>query len=128
MFQRILLWPVIGLVITGMWHLAIEAIWPDLRTVFVPSVLAPLLLGYGVWVGYRAIGVGVGFVTAVGAGVLLGLLPLGLDIVGFGMVLGRGVDNGLLAGVFGLSMVTFGALFGAGFAYSGKVGSASRPG
>ena len=121
MFQRILLWPVIGLVITGMWHLAIEAIWPDLQTFFVPAVLAPLLLSYGAWVGYRAVTSGVGFVMAVGAGVLLGLLPLGLDIVGFGMLLGRGLTEGAVAGIFGLSVITFGALLGAGFARSAVV-------
>ena len=118
MLQRILMWPVIGLVITGMWHLAIEAIWPDLQAIFVPAVLAPLLLAYGIWVGYRAVGLGASFVTAVGAGVLLGLLPLGLDVIGFGMLLDRGVDHGVLAGIFGLSFISFGALVGAGFAQS----------
>ena len=118
MLQRILMWPVIGLVITGMWHLAIEAIWPDLQAIFVPAVLAPLLLAYGIWVGYRAVGLGAGFVTAVGTGVLLGLLPLGLDVIGFGILLDRGVDHGVLAGIFGLSFISFGALVGAGFAQS----------
>lgn len=118
MFARILLWPVIALVITGMAHLGLEAAWPELQDFFVPSVLAPLLFAYGAWVGYRGIGAGAGFVTAVVAGVVLGLLPLGLDIVGFGMVLGRGVDHGLVAGVFGMACVTFGALLAAGFATS----------
>jgi hypothetical protein len=116
MLSRILMWPVIGLIVTGAWHFTIEAIWPDLRATFVPAVLAPLLLAYGAWVGYRAVLLGAGFVVAVGAGLILGLLPLALDIVGFGMVLGRGVDDGILAGIFGLSFVTFGALIGAGFA------------
>ncbi len=119
MFVRILMWPVIGLVVTGLWHFTIEAIWPDLQTTIVPAVLAPLLLAYGAWVGYRAVGLGAGFVAAVAGGLILGLLPLGLDIVGFGIVLGRGVDHGTLAGVFGLSFVVFGALLGAGFAQSG---------
>ena len=119
MLQRILLWPVVGLVVTGMWHLAIEAIWPDLQTIFVPAVLAPLLLAYGAWVGYRAVTFGAGFAMAVVAGIVLGLLPLGLEIVGFGMLLDRGIDHGVLAGVYGLSYITFGALLGAGFARSG---------
>jgi hypothetical protein len=127
MLLRILMWPVISLVVTGLWHLTIEAIWPDLQGTFVPAVLAPLLLSYGVWVGYRAIMLGAGFVAAVGAGLILGLLPLGLDIVGFGIVLDRGVDHGLLAGVFGLSFVIFGALIGAGFAESGMLGKSARP-
>ena len=127
MLQRILLWPVVGLVVTGMWHLAIEAIWPDLQGFFVPAVLAPLLLAYGAWVGYRAVTFGASFVTAIGAGVVLGLLPLGLEIVGFGLLLDRGIDHGVLAGVYGLSYITFGALLGAGFARSGMaVGGGSR--
>lgn len=85
----------------------------------MPAVLAPLLLAYGVWVGYRAIGLGAGFVIAIVAGLILGLLPLGLEIVGFGLVLGRGFDHGLLAGIFGMSYITFGALIGAGFARGG---------
>jgi hypothetical protein len=119
MLQRILLWPVVALVTTGLWHLAIEAIWPDLQTFFVPAVLAPLLLSYGAWVGYRAVTFGAGFVMAIGAGIVLGLLPLGLEIIGFGLLLDRGIDHGVLAGVYGLSYITFGALLGAGFARSG---------
>jgi hypothetical protein len=123
MLMRILMWPVIGLVITGVWHFTIEAIWPDLQQTFVPAVLAPLLLSYGAWVGYRAMGSGTGFLTAAAAGVILGLLPLGLDVVGFGIVLGRGLEHGLLAGIFGLSFVAFGAIVGAGFAASGTASS-----
>lgn len=126
MLSRILVWPVLGLVVTGLWHFTIEAIWPDLQTFFVPAVLAPLLLVYGAWVGYRAVVLGAGFVTAFGAGLILGLLPLGLDIIGFGIILGRGVDHGVLAGVFGLSFITFGTLIGAGFVQSGMGLSTSR--
>jgi len=128
MQSRILMWPVVALVITGLWHLAIEAIWPDLQTFFVPPVLAPLLLAYGAWVGYRAVGAGASFVSAVGAGILVGLLPLGLEIIGFGIMLGRGVEHGVLAGVFGLSFVTFGSLISAGFAQGGLAAGTERGG
>jgi hypothetical protein len=124
MLLRILIWPVISLVVTGLWHFTIEAIWPDLQATFVPAVLAPLLLAYGAWVGYRAVTLGAGFFSAVGAGLILGLLPLGLDIVGFGIVLDRGVDHGVLAGVYGLSFIAFGTLLGAGFG-QGAIGPAS---
>lgn len=120
MLQKILMWPVIGLVLTGITHLAIEAIWPDLQTFFIPPTLAPLLLAYGAWVGYRGVSFGAGFVPAVVAGVAVGLLPLGLEIIGFGLLLGRGVDHGILAGVFGMAYITFGAVLGAGFAKSGE--------
>lgn len=117
---EILRWPVIALVITGMVHLAAEAALPDLRTAFGPGSLAPLLLGYGLWVGFRGSQSGASFGEAVLAGVVLGLLPLALEVVGFGILLGRGTNAGLVAGVFGLLMITFGALLGAGFERSSR--------
>jgi len=117
------MWPIIALIITGVTHLSIEAIWPDLRTFFVPPALAPLLLAYGAWVGYRAVQFGGGFVPALASGAILGALPLGLDIIGFGIVLGRGVDHGVLSGVFGMAYIVFGSLVGLGFARSGELES-----
>ena len=113
-----LVWPIVGLLLTGMWHFTVEAIWPDLRNTFVPAVIAPVLLAYGAWTGYRAVAAGGNYITAIVAGAILGLLPLMLDIVGFGMILGRGVDVGLLSGIFGFSMVLFGSLLGGGFRVS----------
>lgn len=124
MFQRILTWPIITLVITGMTHFSVEAFWPDLQTFFVPPTLAPLLLAYGAWVGLRAVKFGAGFVPALASGVILGLLPLGLEIIGFGIVLGRGVDHGVLSGVFGMSYIVFGTLLGIGFTRSGMLDNA----
>ena len=112
-------WPVLALVITGGLHFTLEAVLPDLRTVFTPSALAPLLLAYGAWVGYRAVTVGGGFGHAVLAGVILGVLPITLDVVGFGLILGRGVHAGLLAGIFGFAFILFGSMIGSGFALSG---------
>jgi hypothetical protein len=118
------MWPVIALVITGMTHLTVEAIWPDLQTFFMPPTLAPLLLAYGAWVGYRAVKFGSGFLPALASGVILGVLPLGLEIIGFGIVLGRGIDHGVLSGVFGMSYIVFGTLVGIGFARSGMMENA----
>jgi hypothetical protein len=115
------MWPIITLVITGLTHFTIEAVWPDLRNFFVPPTLAPLLLAYGAWVGYRAVKFGAGFVPALASGVILGLLPLGLDIIGFGIVLDRGVDQGVLSGVFGMATIIFGTLVGFGFGRSGEL-------
>jgi len=115
---KTLKWPVISLLITGGFHFIIEAILPDLRNIFVPAVLAPLLLAFGVWAGYRAVLNGGNYVHAILAGAILGILPLLLDVFGFGMILGRGVTVGLLAGVFGFSMILFGSLIGGGFALS----------
>jgi hypothetical protein len=43
-----------------------------------------------------------------------------LDIVGFGLILGRGTDAGVMAGDFGAAVISFGSLIGAGFALSGQ--------
>lgn len=114
----VLTWPIVSLLLTGTWHFTVEAIWPDLRNAFVPAVLSPLLLAYGAWVGYRSVRATNNYVLAIVAGAVLGLLPLMLEVVGFGIILGRGFDAGLLAGIYGFSMVLFGALLGGGFATS----------
>ncbi|HLA16193.1 MAG TPA: hypothetical protein VJZ72_04765 [Candidatus Limnocylindrales bacterium] len=118
LFYRILLWPVVSLLITGGLHFGLEAIWPDLSAFFIPAVLAPLLLAYGFWVGYRAIGAGGTYLHAIVAAAILGILPIVLDVVGFGVILGRGVEAGGLAGIFGFALIVFGSLVGAGFVLS----------
>ncbi len=123
-FYRTLKWPVISLLLTGATHFALEAIWPDLRATFIPAVLAPILLSYGAWVGYRAIGVGGTYLHAIAAAAVLGLLPIILDVVGFGVVLGRGVDAGSMSGIFAFAVIVFGSLIGSGFALSGDTKSA----
>lgn len=120
MLYSTLKWPVISLLVTGGVHFTIEAIWPDLSTFFIAPVLAPLLLAYGFWVGYRAIGAGGTYLHAILAAAILGILPIALDVVGFGVILGRGVDVGLLAGIYGFSVILFGSLIGAGFVLSGR--------
>ena len=115
---RTLQWPIAALISTGMVHLAAEAARPDLRNAFTPSTIGPLLLAYGLWIGWSLAGRGVSMVAAVVAGAAVGLLPLGLDVVGFGILLGRGVDAGLTAGMFGFLVVLFGTLAGAAFGAS----------
>jgi hypothetical protein len=118
MFAKTLKWPVISLLIVGSVHLLLEMVLPDLKTIFVPTVVAPVLLAFGLWVGYSMVQGGGNFGHAVVAAVLLGLLPIALDIVGFGIILGRGVQPGLLNGLFGFSMILWGALISGGFALS----------
>jgi hypothetical protein len=118
LFTRTLTWPIVSLLLTGGIHFTLEAVRPDLQAMFVPAVLGPILLGYGAWVGYRAIQGGGSYVHAIVAGAVLGLLPLVLDVVGFGMILGRGVDAGTTAGIFGMAVVVFGTLLGAGIVLS----------
>jgi hypothetical protein len=116
MWFKTLKWPIISLLITGGFHFTIEAVLPDLKNLFVPPVLAPLLLAFGIWVGYKAVQFGGNYGPVILAGAILGLLPLMLEIFGFGMILGRGVSVGVLSGVFGFSMILFGSLIGGGFA------------
>lgn len=123
LFYRTLKWPVVSLLITGAAHFALETIWPDLRNTFIPPVLTPILLAYGAWVGFRAIGGGGTYVQAIVAAAILGILPIMLDVLGFGLILGRGTQAGVLAGVFGFAVIVFGSLIGAGFALSGREAS-----
>jgi len=118
MLSKTLKWPVISLLIVGSIHFVAEAIAPGLREVFVPAVVAPLLLVFGIWVGYKMVQFGGHYGHVILAGVILGILPAVLDVVGFGMILGRGVDYGMLAGTLGFGMILFGSLVGGGFALS----------
>jgi hypothetical protein len=77
MLIKTLKWPVISLLITGATHFTLEAIWPSLKDLFVAPSLAPLLLAFGIWTGYKAIHNGGNYLSAILAGVILGVLPLG---------------------------------------------------
>jgi len=122
MLYKTLKWPVISLLITGSFHFVIEAIRPNLKNLFVAPTLAPILLAYGIWVGYRAIKNGGSYVTAIIAAVILGILPLVLETFGFGMILH--FEGRALVGVFAFSMILFGSLIGSGYALSEKEGAA----
>lgn len=124
LLYKTLKWPVISLLITGGLHFTSEAIWPDLKAIFIPAVLAPLLLAYGFWVGYRAIQAGGTYLHAIVAAAILGILPIVLDVVGFGVILDRGVQAGQLAGIFGFAFILFGSLIGAGFVLSSEATTA----
>ena len=118
MLIKTLKWPVVSLLITGGVHFTVEAVLPDLKNIFIPPVLSPVLLAFGIWVGYKAIHNGGNYLNAIVAGAMLGVLPFLLDSVGFGVLLGRGAQWGILAGIFGFSMILFGSLIGSGFALS----------
>jgi hypothetical protein len=120
MLVKTLKWPVVSLLITGGFHFIIEAIWPDLRNIFVPAVLTPLVLSYGVWVGYRSVQDGGNLVNAIFAAAMLGLLPIVLETFGFGMILGFGAGARFLIGVFAFSMIVFGSLIGSGYALTNR--------
>ena len=118
MLSKTLKWPVISLLIVGGIHFVAEAAVPGLREIFVPAVVAPLLLVFGLWVGYKMVQFGGHYGHVILAGAILGILPVVLDVVGFGVFLGRGVEYGVLAGIMGFGMILFGSLIGGGFALS----------
>jgi len=118
MLVKTLKWPFISLAISGGFHFVIEAIWPDLRNMFTPPVLAGLVMAYGIWVGYKMIQLGGTYLQAILALVIFGLLPLVIQTFGWGLILDRGLQAGFLSGIFGFSMVLWGGLVGSGFALS----------
>jgi hypothetical protein len=123
MLVKTLMWPVISLLLIGGTHFILEALLPALQTIFTPPVIAPIVLSVGIWLGYRAVQNGGNLGHVILAGAIVGILPLVLETVGFGMILGFGNPARFLVGVFGFSMVLFGSLIGGGFALSkGKAG------
>ncbi len=118
MYWKALKFPIISAVIVGLLHLISEAIWPDLKGLFQPPVVAIVVTAFGIWVGYKVVQFGGNYGSVIVVGLILGILPLFLQIVGFGLLLGRGMTAGVLGGIFGFDMVLFGSLIGGGFALS----------
>lgn len=121
MLVKTLKWPVVALLIIGGTHFALEALIPDARYFFTPVVVGAILVSVGAWLGYRAVKNGGNLMHALLAGAILGLLPVMLDIVGFGILLGRGIPQGIQAGAFGFTVVVVGALIGSGFSLTRRV-------
>jgi hypothetical protein len=118
MLIKTLKWPFISILIAGALHFAVEAIWPDLQSFYTTPVLGLVQFAYGIWVGYKTVHNGGNFLTAILYGALLGLFPLVVNPLSFGMILGRNLPSVMLAGVFGFSMIVFGSLVSGGFAVS----------
>ncbi len=115
--MKSLLWPAIALLIIGGIHFVEEAVlYKAGNPFYVPPTIGPLVLAVGIWLGYRTAQSGGNLVSVLINGAILGLLPVMLEIVGFGLILGR--PQGVEAGVFGWSMIVFGSLIGGGFALS----------
>ncbi|MGB8491936.1 MAG: hypothetical protein WCE64_12840 [Bacteroidales bacterium] len=116
--SKTLKWPLISLFITASFHFASVAIWPEIRNLFIAPTLAPMVLAYGIWVGYTAIRKGGNYFTSIIAALILGILPLLIETFCFGMILH--LEGRALVGLFALSMILFGSLIGGGFALSNK--------
>ena len=118
MLIKTLKWPFISILIAGALHFTVEAIWPDLQSSYPTPVLGLVQFAYGIWVGYITVHNGGNFLTAILYGALLGLFPLLVNPLSFGLILSRDPHAVMLAGVFGFSMIVFGSLVGGGFAVS----------
>ena len=113
---RGLTWPVISLVVIGATHLVAEMIRPDLHDVIGPAVVMPIYLVAGAWAGYATIRAGGPIAYGFVAAAILGLLPLVLQFVGFGLMLGRDPAAGTTSAFFGWLGVFWGGSLGSGLA------------
>jgi hypothetical protein len=113
---RAIAWPIVTLLVIGATHLGLEAIRPELHDVIGPPIVMPIYLVVGGWTAFGVARAGGGFVTGLLAAVALGLMPVALQIVGFGILLGRDGATVTTAALFGLAGVTWGGALGAGIA------------
>ena len=116
MLVKTLKWPFIGVFIAGALH---TSRWKPSGPICRASIRRPSWGSYSLlWdlAGYMAVRNGGNFLTAILYGALLGLFPLVVNPLSFGMMLGRGFYATSWPAVFGFSMMLFGSLVGGGFA------------
>ena len=113
---RGLMWPIISLLVVGGTHFIAEAVWPSLAAFITPPVVMPIHIIAGAWAGSGTVRAGGSFVHGLVAGAVLGLLPVALQLVGFGAILGRDADVVATTAVFGFFTILWGATLGSGYA------------
>lgn len=113
---RGLMWPVISLVVIGATHLLAELIRPELHDVIGPAVAMPIYLVAGALAGYGTIRAGGSIASGFLAAGILGLLPVALQFVGFGMIAGRDSAGVTSSAFFGWLGVFWGGSLGSGIA------------
>lgn len=116
--MKTLKWPFIGTLISGSLHFGLVGLWPDLRDYYTPSLLGFVQLAIGMWLGYAVVHKGGNFLTAISSGAILGLFPLFVYPLSFGVILGEGFQATVLAGIFGWANFVIGSLIGGGFGLS----------
>jgi hypothetical protein len=120
---RGLMWPIVSLVVIGATHLVAELLRPELHDVIGSAAVMPIYLVAGAWAAIATIraggSVGYGFVAAA----LLGLMPLALQFIGFGLILGRDSAGVTTAALFGWLGVFWGGALGSGVATSRATGT-----
>ena len=115
---RGLVWPVITLVLIGSTHLITELIRPEMQAVFGPAVVTPIYLVAGGWAAIASLRAGSGLAGGIAAAAILGLLPVGLQVVGFGILLGRAGDVVATSATLGFVATVWGGFLGAGIGRS----------
>ena len=115
---RGLMWPVVTLILVGSTHLITEVLRPEMQAVFAPSVVMPIYLVAGGWAAFAAQRAGSGLAGGVAAAAILGLLPVALQLVGFGMLVGRPGDAVATSATFGFVGILWGGFLGAGIGRS----------
>ena len=115
---RVLPWPIIVLLLVGGSHFIAEALRPELASAFTPPAVMPIYLIVGLWAGSRTIASGGSVVHGIVAGAVLGILPVILQFVGFGLLLGRDSDVVATSAAFGFLGILWGGILGAGYAQS----------
>lgn len=115
---RGLTWPVAALIGVGATHLAAELLRPELQAAITPPVVMPIYLAFGAWAGAATVREGGSLAHGVAAGLAIGLLPVALQVVGFGIIAGRDgatVATNAMVGFLGL---VWGSVLGAGLSHA----------
>ncbi len=115
-YGKVLKGPVIGLLIVLVTALGVSLVGglPDKPV----TTLAPLLLGFGAWLGYRyGTRHGANYTGLLVAGFVLGLVGAILHVLLFGGARGLGAPT-LTDGVTSFALVFWGTIIGGGFAIS----------
>jgi hypothetical protein len=115
---RAVAWPILSLLVVGGSHLLAEAVRPELHDVVGPAVAMPIYLVVGGWAAFAVVRAGGTFVHGLLAGALLGLLPALLQVIGFGLLLGRDTPSVTTSALFGFVALLWGGSLGSGIASS----------
>lgn len=108
--------PIVTLFVIGATHLALEALRPAMHDAIGPAVVMPIYLVIGGWTSFGVARAGGGYLGGLVAAIVLGLMPVMLQFVGFGTLLGRDGDAVTTSALFGLAGMTWGGAIGAGIA------------
>jgi len=118
MFYKALKLPVISLAIAAVSHQLTVIIVPDLKPVFSPFTVGPLIqIPFGIIAGYKIVQFGGKYRHVLLAGILLSLVPWIAKIT-FGIICGFGIIEIINESVFTMGMIFFGSLIGGSYALS----------